>query len=668
MPGANCSIYGCGSNRRHKGLSIFKVPGSNVKEHEDWRAKLLGKILKDREIDEPLKQRIESGSIYICEKHFTEDCIETYDSTSRKTLKPGSIPTLQMPIKSHTTEKVPRRELKRINLESTSKKCFVYDSFKSLLARVKGLKLEGWNLECKEDRVILQKQEPDCFIPKFELCVDDSLGYYIQVYGWLLPEDHPLYTVNHRSMRHITLSNLVADIDGYRICTGLSIKIASQHTVNHVVPRKFDPLSIEQDIQYRSSEYCRSINCLLVCPTEKCEHCIEGDDYGIKVTRDNKRRLSIPSKLNAPVSKTHPERLKQSMQEQRLKCSKLESEIERMRSELAANSVSIENEMNNDFLSIIDNGYTEMTPFMQLFWQEQKRLFSYSKRGQRYHPMIIRFCLSLHSKSPAAYEEVRDALGRKQGGILTLPCKRTLRDYKNWIRPKCGFNEDVILDLVGITDKYFGVQRYVVLLLDEMKIRANLVYDKVSDELIGFVDLGDPHLNFGVLEKVDQLATYALMFMVRGLATDLCFNLAYFATKGAVSYEIFAVFWEAVAILELNNIWVIATTCDGASANRSFIKMHKEPGSQSNVTFFTVNFYAPERNIYFFSDAPHLVKTARNCLYHSGSGTCTRYMWNDGKYLLWQHIFQLYQEDKKNGLQLLPRIRSDHIKLTSYSV
>eukprot|EP00795_Rhopilema_esculentum_P009975 gene9975-18593_t len=235
-----------------------------------------------------------------------------------------------MPIKSHTTEKVPRRELKRINLESTSKKCFVYDSFKSLLARVKGLKLEGWNLECKEDRVILQKQEPDCFIPKFELCVDDSLGYYIQVYGWLLPEDHPLYTVNHRSMRHITLSNLVADIDGYRICTGLSIKIASQHTVNHVVPRKFDPLSIEQDIQYRSSEYCRSINCLLVCPTEKCEHCIEGDDYGIKVTRDNKRRLSIPSKLNAPVSKTHPERLKQSMQEQRLKCSKLESEIERM--------------------------------------------------------------------------------------------------------------------------------------------------------------------------------------------------------------------------------------------------------------------------------------------------------------------------------------------------
>ena len=38
----------------------------------------------------------------------------------------------------------------------------------------------------------------------------------------------------------------------------------------------------------------------------------------------------------------------------------------------------------------------------------------------------------------------------------------------------------------------------------------------------------------------------------------------------------------------------------------------------------TVNLYAPHRFIYFFADVPHLVKTTRNCLYHSGSGSCTR--------------------------------------------
>ena len=82
----------------------------------------------------------------------------------------------------------------------------------------------------------------------------------------------------------------------------------------------------------------------------------------------------------------------------------------------------------------------------------------------------------------------------------------------------------------------------------------------------------------------------------------------------------------------------------------------------------TVNLYSPDRFIYFFSDAPHLVKTARNCLYNSGFGLSTRYMWIDGDFIIWQHIIQLYNDDLENGLKLLPRITSDHIRLTLYSV
>lgn len=61
-------------------------------------------------------------------------------------------------------------------------------------------------------------------------------------------------------------------------------------------------------------------------------------------------------------------------------------------------------------------------------------------------------------------------------------------------------------------------------------------------------------MNFGVLEEVTELASHALLFMVLGIASDLCFNLAYFATKGAVYYELFTLFWEAVGVLELNNL------------------------------------------------------------------------------------------------------------------
>ena len=237
--------------------------------------------------------------------------------------------------------------------------------------------------------------------------------------------------------------------------------------------------------------------------------------------------------------------------------------------------------------------------------------------------MIIRYCLSLATKLPACYEELR------KSNILVLPSQRTLKDYGNSIRPKTGFHEEVLGELKKLTDSYFDVQRYVVLLFDEMKIMSNLVFDKVTGELIGYLDLGDPDINFAVLDKVDDIATHALVFFLRGVCTELKFSLAYFATNGITSYQLMPLFWEAVCLLELScNLWVIAATSDGASSNRRFYRMHKslDKNVDGDVCYRTINFYAPQRYIYFFSDAPHLVKTTRNCLYSSGHGSNTRYV------------------------------------------
>ena len=43
-------------------------------------------------------------------------------------------------------------------------------------------------------------------------------------------------------------------------------------------------------------------------------------------------------------------------------------------------------------------------------------------------------------------------------------------------------------------------------------------------------------------------------------------------------------------------------------------------------------------------------------------------MWNNGKYLLWQHIVDVYKHDLDNGLHMLPKLSADHILLNSYSV
>ena len=94
--------------------------------------------------------------------------------------------------------------------------------------------------------------------------------------------------------------------------------------------------------------------------------------------------------------------------------------------------------------------------------------------------------------------------------MIIVPSRRTLRDYRNAIHPKVGFNKDVIEELKTQTEKLFDTQRYVIICFDEMKIQSNLVFDKHGRELIGFLDLGDPDVNYVELQNHNRLATHFL--------------------------------------------------------------------------------------------------------------------------------------------------------------
>ena len=182
--------------------------------------------------------------------------------------------------------------------------------------------------------------------------------------------------------------------------------------------------------------------------------------------------------------------------------------------------------------------------------------------------------------------------------------------YCNFLKPKPGFNSENIERLKKKHAKdYFDIQRYVVLSFDEMKIQSKLVFDKHTNELSGFVDLGEEKLN-EALTSTNELATHALVFFVRGVATDLKYTLAYFLTKDVTSYQLMSLFWKAVCVLELGcNLWI----SDGASPNHRCYELHAGPTSDASVeavVYATVNLFCPSRKIYFFSDAPHLVKTA----------------------------------------------------------
>ena len=46
-----------------------------------------------------------------------------------------------------------------------------------------------------------------------------------------------------------------------------------------------------------------------------------------------------------------------------------------------------------------------------------------------------------------------------------------------------------------------------------MKVQSGLVWDKHSGELIGYVDLGDPDINYATLDAEDHIVTHALVFI-----------------------------------------------------------------------------------------------------------------------------------------------------------
>ena len=123
------------------------------------------------------------------------------------------------------------------------------------------------------------------------------------------------------------------------------------------------------------------------------------------------------------------------------------------------------------------------------------------------------FCIALHAKSSAAYDHLR--FNEKDGtGCLILPSKRTLRDYRNYISPKTGFNPNLVDELRKKTENFSYSERFIVLSIDEMKIQEDLVWNKHTGELVGYVDLGDVDLNEAVFDKVDSLATHVLVILI----------------------------------------------------------------------------------------------------------------------------------------------------------
>lgn len=79
--------------------------------------------------------------------------------------------------------------------------------------------------------------------------------------------------------------------------------------------------------------------------------------------------------------------------------------------------------------------------------------------------------------------------------------------------------------------------------------------------------------------------------------------------------KIFPLAWEVVEALELFDIEVVSLVSDGAKPNRRFYNLYQV--NQDGVPYKTPNLFRKRSELFFFCDAPHLLKTTRNCFSNS---------------------------------------------------
>ena len=341
----------------------------------------------------------------------------------------------------------------------------------------------------------------------------------------------------------------------------------------------------------------------------------------------NDRYMSMED-LKAKVKFLEQERIRLTQKTLRLQ--------DRIRKDIKEKGIYVE-ESTSKLLKDIVSSEVHSPPFEPdspqfLLWDEQRKQASLKDpRSMRWHPLMIRWCLSIYLKSPGTYKFMRST------PFIQLPCIKTLSKYINFTDPGCGFNPDIISRLasqVGLPD-ITDSERYINLCFDEMKVKSGLVYNKSTGQFVGFTDMGDINQEVDLFQRSmaeemeeREIATHVVLFMARGICSRLHYSLGHFATNGFDSHQLFPIAWEAVKILEAIGLRVVSMTSDGATPNRKFYKIHRlaDGSNVQEVIYWTYNPFSADRRrkIYFFSDVPHLMKTTRNNLENSHSNKNTR--------------------------------------------
>ena len=187
------------------------------------------------------------------------------------------------------------------------------------------------------------------------------------------------------------------------------------------------------------------------------------------------------------------------------KVKQLEAKLEAAQAAIERASHAVDEGTHSDLVTIVEQQSSVVAKqfppdsFAHIFWQQQVKAAKCSKsKGMRWHPLMIKWVLYLQYQSAGAYETVRS--------YVALPSQRTHHSEAH-----VGFLDEANKQLMAVADvgRIPDWQKYVVVLMDEMHIREDLIYNKHTGALLGFTNLGDINSHLDSFERSVETNTIA---------------------------------------------------------------------------------------------------------------------------------------------------------------
>ncbi|KAG0411978.1 hypothetical protein HPB47_010892 [Ixodes persulcatus] len=389
---------------------------------------------------------------------------------------------------------------------------------------------EEWSVDISDEHIVFYKTSlnKDIFRIETALIVNTNFNVSVNARGRVVPpqsylaSDHPDFNSAEE------VKSLLGYLNGRHICSGY----AAQDFPNVVTSKTA--------VKYE--EVWHRTDCTVLADKKICPSCMR---LGKLLHQRNKVKTEAQGREPRPKERVLRKKLRQAASRREAP----KKELKNLRRQLGTLSKCK-----------VDDAVQKLPAAQRMaFRTALKAVTAKSAKGMRYETDCLMSCMLLRISSPRAYNLVT------QMNLLPLPSVSRLQKMLKDAPCQFGFNRLSLVSIAAQLDNKKPLECYGTLLLDEMKVRKALVFNKSTYKLDGLVDYGEE----GTTSQ-EEPADHALVLMFVPLYFDWVQPIASFASKGAAPGNILAkLVLNAIIQLHKHNPFVLAVVSDGAGSNKS---------------------------------------------------------------------------------------------------